>query len=158
MSYQVFISASAKDSELAQDLSYRLQEAGAKVVAGEKPALEGTRISLDPHLMKADEVVVLLTDHSVNSQWVLLEMGAAWGQHKRLTPVIVGLEDRELPHVVKSMSYVKYGDLRKYISALEDRLREQSHAPRMKPKAGPKKKKTGAGASERRRLAAAGNA
>jgi len=149
MSYQVFISASTKDSELAQDLTYRLQEAGAKVVSREKT--EGTPMSLDPHLMKADEVVVLLTDHSVNSQWVLLEMGAAWGQRKRLTPVVVDLEDRELPPVVRAMSYVKYGDLRKYISALEDRLREQSHVPRGKAKAQPKKKAEAA-ASERHSL------
>lgn len=155
MSYQVFISSSAKDSGLAQDLAYRLKEAGADVVSREKTARDGATISLDPRLVKADEVVVLLTDHSVHSDWVLLEMGAAWGGHKRLTPVIVGLEDQDLPAVVRAMSYVKYGDLRKYLSDLEGRLRQGRGRSDVKPKVRTKKKKAENGASGRRRLAAA---
>ncbi len=160
MSYQVFISSSSKDNGLAQDLAYRLQEAGAEVLSREKATTEGAAIVLDPHLEMADEVVVLLTDHSVNSNWVLFEMGAAWGQRKRLTPVIVGLEDQDLPSVVKALRYVKYGDLRKYISDLEGRVRKgQSRSVEARPRSRPKKKKTvaakktGTGASVRRRLA-----
>jgi hypothetical protein len=134
MSYHVYISSAARDSGLAQDLGFRLQEIGAEVSSRQGVA-EASPISLDSQLLEADEVVVLLTDHSVNSQGVLFEMGAAWGQHKRLTPVVVGLEDPEVPALVRELSPVKYMDLRKYLLDLAVRVREsRGRASGTKPK------------------------
>lgn len=124
MSYHVYISSSARDSGLAQDLGYRLEEIGAEVSSHQ--GVEASPITLDPRLSEADEVVVLLTEHSLNSQRVLFEMGAAWGQHKRLTPVVVGLEDQEIPVLIQGMSYVKDRDLRNYLVDLEHRVRQSN--------------------------------
>ncbi len=34
------------------------------------------------------EAIVLVSPASVNSHWVVFEIGAAYGQHKRVTPVL----------------------------------------------------------------------
>jgi len=131
MSYKVFISASSKDNDLAQDLVHRLEKAGVKVSwfklrvsAGENAAIDVNR-----GLREADEVIVLLTDHSIHSPRVIFEMGAASGLHKRVTPIVVGVEAEELPPMVRQRQYVRYADLHDYIADLERRAK----APELQP-------------------------
>jgi hypothetical protein len=125
MAYKVFISAMRKDRDLAQDLAYRLKEAGVKVFLAEQAAVVGEPIKTEINrgLRQADEVIFILTEGSVNSPAVIFEMGAASGLHKRVTPVVVGVEPEELPPMVKQMPYVRYADLHNYIADLEKRAK-----------------------------------
>ncbi|HEX3558000.1 MAG TPA: toll/interleukin-1 receptor domain-containing protein [Pyrinomonadaceae bacterium] len=123
MSYRVFISHSAKDTELAKDLARRLEEAGVEALAfiNKEETNEAAcemKLLIQMYVQSADEVIVLLTDNSADSPWVRYEMGAADGLDKRLTPVVVneGVEQR-VPMVGKH--FVKYADLPKYISSLK---------------------------------------
>ena len=127
MSYRVFISHSAKDSELAKDLARRLEEAGVKAVfppasVGRDGTSSGMRAIIIQRVRNSDEVIVLLTDNAADSWWVKYEIGAADSMDKRLTPVVVneGVEQR-VPMVGKH--FVKYADLPKYITSLKRRAK-----------------------------------
>jgi len=127
MSYRVFISHSAKDSELAKDLARRLEEAGVKAVfppasVGRDGTSSGMRAIIIQRVRNSDEVIVLLTDNAADSWWVKYEIGAADSMDKRLTPVVVneGVEQR-VPMVGKH--FVRYADLPKYITSLKRRAK-----------------------------------
>jgi hypothetical protein len=127
MSYRVYISYSAKDSELTKDLARRLREASVESysvsdAADTSEAASKVRLAIRMLMQSSDEVVVLLTDNSANSDWVKYEIGVADSLDKRLTPVVVneGVE-RLVPMVGKN--FVKYADLPKYISSLKRRAK-----------------------------------
>lgn len=123
MAYKVFISSTQKDLDLARDLARRLELAGVKVFSVDRAAVPAERIISDINrgMREADEVVVILTDDSVKSPGVISELGAAYSLHKRVTPLLVGVEDATIPPFLKRMSYIKYDDLHDYISRLQKR-------------------------------------
>jgi hypothetical protein len=125
MAYKVFISSTLKDIDLARDLSRRLKEAGIDVYSVDKAAVPGEAIfnKTTVDLGRADEVFLILTDNSVDNPNLMYELGAATSLRKRVTPVIVGLDTKRLPSLMKNMNYVKYPDLPKYISDLEKRAK-----------------------------------
>jgi hypothetical protein len=125
MAYKVFISSTLKDIDLARDLSRRLKEAGIDVYSVDKAAVPGEAIfnKTTVDLGRADEVLLILTDDSVDNPNLMYELGAATSLRKRVTPVIVGLDASKLPSLIKNMNYVKYPDLPKYISDLERRAK-----------------------------------
>ncbi len=119
MSRKVFISSSSQDSTLAQDLARRLKQTGADVILPEISFAPGEHFvaTIDQRLRNSDEVIVLLSDSSVDSPTVMSEMGAAFALHKRVTPVLVGMNERELPSMLKNMRHVRYSDLEDYFAA-----------------------------------------
>jgi hypothetical protein len=65
------------------------QRANAQIfMAEDLSAGEGWETKLRQNLTEADVVLALLTPSSVDSQWVLHEIGAAWALHKLIIPVI----------------------------------------------------------------------
>jgi hypothetical protein len=131
MSYLVFISSTREDIELARDLERRLKEVVVKpkvrVYPVEKSATLGSDIlsRFKKELREADEVVVLLTGRSVDNSRVISEMGAAFGLNKRVTPVLVNVDEEEIPSFIAERS-VKFADLPQYISDLAKRAEEKS--------------------------------
>src|SRR5688572_2770222 len=97
-SYKVFISSTQRDIDVARDLVRRLEEAGVRVFPIEDTSgPEEKAPSVTRSLREADEVIVILTGNSVNSPNVIYEMGAASGLHKRVTPLVVNINDSEIP-------------------------------------------------------------
>lgn len=125
MSYKVFISSTQKDLDLARDLSRRLNEAGVEVFSVEKSVAPGEIIMtrIEQGLRESDEVIVILTNNSIDSPWVMSELGAAFSLHKRVTPVVLGVEPSEIPPMVRHLMSVKYSDLEDYIAELAERTR-----------------------------------
>jgi TIR domain len=124
MSYKVFISSSHKDLDLARDLVKRLEEAGVKVTSAER-GVRGEILSsrIVRELSNVDEIMVILTDNSVDSPWLMAELGAASSLRKTVTPVVVSVEANKLPSLIKSMNYIKYPDLARYIDDLAKRTK-----------------------------------
>jgi len=128
MAYKVFISSTQRDIDVARDLARRLEDAGIKVFAVETSVPEeSATASITRSLRDADEVIAILTDNSVNSQKVIYEMGAASGLHKRVTPLVVNVEESEIPPFVKN--YVRFAELPAYISELSKRATELKAQP-----------------------------
>lgn len=121
MDYKVFINHTQRDSDLAMDLARRLKEAGVKVFPVEKSAVNGDKVitTVNRGLRKADEVIVIVTDSSVNSPGLNSQTGAALGLGKRVTAIVVGIEDDELPPFIGT--HVRYADLHEFIPVLARR-------------------------------------
>lgn len=125
MEYKVFISSTVKDIDLARDLAQRIKGVGVKVYSVEKNAVAGESIvkKINRDLRDADEVIILLTDSSINNPGLISEIGAAFGLGKQVTPVVLGVGTGEIPSIIKQMNYIKYDQLSKYISNLERRVK-----------------------------------
>jgi len=129
MSYKVFISSTQRDLDVARDLARRLTEAGVKVFPVEETVVSGKDVpaSITRPLREADEVIVVLTDNSVNNSNVIYELGVASGLHKRITPLVVNVEESEIPRFVKK--YVRFAELPDYIAELAKRAGEVHTQP-----------------------------
>lgn len=117
MGYKVFISHTHRDSDLAMDLARRLKEVGVKVFPVEKSAVNAESLitTVNRGLREADGVIVIVTDSSVNSPGLNSQKGAALALGKRVTPIVVGIEEDELPPFISKYEYVRYADLHVYI-------------------------------------------
>jgi hypothetical protein len=131
MSYQVLISSTPRDRDLAENLAQSVRDAGANVLSVEQTPARGETIDFDLRrvLRKADEVVLILTDRSLNNPYLLYEMGAAFSLHKRVIPILVGIEESEIPPLIAQFRYVRYSDLRSYLAELEQRVRSLAGDP-----------------------------
>ena len=127
MPLKIFISAAPGDFDLARDLEKRLNKAGLKVISPTpaRSVKENVRARIDGEALRAaDEVIALLTKNSVDSPWLLYEIGFAASLGKQVTPLIQGIELKEVSGIIKQMDYVKYAGLDKYISKLQRRAEE----------------------------------
>jgi len=120
MAYSVSISSSYKDRDLARDVARRVKEAGVSVTSEVtlSAGSEYEKIIMD-QLKNADEIIVILSGNSVDNLWMMFEIGAASSLRKKITPVVVGLEQEELPPVIKQLKYIRYNEVSDYISKLE---------------------------------------
>ena len=121
MAYSVSISSSYKDRDLARDVARRLKEAGVRALYSELTLSAGSefeKLFMD-QLKNADEIIVILSGNSVDNLWMMFEIGAASSLRKKITPVVVGLEQEELPPVIKQLKYIRYNEVSDYISKLE---------------------------------------
>lgn len=125
MAYRVFISSALKDYDLLKDLTQRLEVAGIEVHSPDRAEVAGEEMSgkVTKALSNADEVFIILSDESVENPNLMFELGAASSMHKRVTPIIVGLEPAKVPSLIKSLNYIKYPDIGRYIADLEKRAK-----------------------------------
>ncbi|HYO16372.1 MAG TPA: toll/interleukin-1 receptor domain-containing protein [Thermoanaerobaculia bacterium] len=126
MAYHVFVSSMSNERDLAEDLAQRIRKAGAEVVVWSDTVLRGARgewvdLALRRELRKADEVILILTERSLDSPDLLFELGAAFSLHKRVIPLLVGVG--EVPSLIRQFPYVRYNDLHAYLSGLEHRAK-----------------------------------
>jgi TIR domain len=125
MSYKIFISSSVKDIDLMRDLKRRLQSSGIEVRSWDKEIGPGQLISQQviKNISNADEVVVILSNESVDNPNLMFELGAASSMKKRVTPVVVGLESSKVPSLIRNLKYIKYPEISRYIADLEKRAK-----------------------------------
>lgn len=97
MDPKLFVSHSSGDSEIAERL-VRLIEAGLVVRGGDIrcTSLSGYGLSggdrtsdlIRSEIAAANVLLAILTKRGFASAWVLFEMGARWGQNKRIIPIL----------------------------------------------------------------------
>lgn len=123
--YNVFISSSHKDRDLARDLARRLKDAGVHATYSALTLSTGGGSESEKAFMDllkyADEIIVILSSNSVDNLWLMFEIGAASSLRKKITPVVVGLQKQELPQVIKQLKYINYDKLSDYIANIERR-------------------------------------
>src|SRR5437763_14046706 len=103
MKYRVFISHSAKDSMLAEDLRRRLKDVEADFVTADIADTAETgsvRRRIRDVISKSSEVIALLPDNSVSHKWMQYEVGIADALEVPVTFVIVNEgPEQQLPIV-----------------------------------------------------------
>lgn len=124
MAYKVFIHSSSKDIDIVKDLANRLELAGIEAHwASESARSDKTIRATNKALSDADENFVVLTSASVDNPNLMIDLGAASSTRRRVTPVVVGLESSKVPSLIKSLKYIKYPDLNRYIVDLATRTK-----------------------------------
>lgn len=126
--YVVFISHSSRDAWIARTMAEKISALEVKVWLDVKD-LEGGDIVTEKILEGLDtceEAVVLVSPNSVGSQWVVFEIGAVWGQHKRVTPILNNVSyDAIAP--LKGVKAVDLNDFDRFLAELGKRVRERKH-------------------------------
>jgi hypothetical protein len=115
----------------ARQISKAIEASGSKgwtkTFLDEKDIETGDSISdsIKENIKACDEFLILLTRDSVNRQWVLLELGAAWILEKRISGIVYGISHEEMPQV---LSLYKVIDLNKfddeYLRELSNRVKK----------------------------------
>lgn len=128
MSYRVFISHARQDKELAEQLVQQLESAGRVVVLTNHPfeikREPDATIRIPRGIRSADEVAFLLTQNSLDSPNLLLELGAALGMDKGVTAIVERLKHEEVPELFRPQKTVDYTDIRSYVESVEHRARK----------------------------------
>lgn len=132
MAYKIYLSFVRRDTDLARDLAKRLAKADIKVFMHEENINAGKNFAdkINTELREADEVVCILTNNSMHSQWILFEMGVATSLEKPVTPILQGVDRKNLPPVIRQMKYIKYSDVDRYIAKLQQRAKQMSGSAR----------------------------
>lgn len=113
MPIRIFVSHNSKDRELVK-LFVRVLEAALQIEEGEIrcTSLPGYRLRSGSHsstalrkeINEASLIIGVLTPNSVESGWVMFELGAGWGSRKWVVPVIAGIDYDSMPGPLKESS------------------------------------------------------
>ncbi len=102
----IFMSYSRKDGSYANQLQSVLDKLDVHGFLDETDIATGGKWNkhLRDTIRKTDAVVIILSENSIYSNWVMAEAGIAWGLDKRIIPVIPPgskLEAHEIPPVLQ---------------------------------------------------------
>ena len=129
-SYLVFISHSVKDRWIARQIANLIDQKGKRY--GIKTFLDEKDISggdLIPEIIRKNiqmcsEFLVLLSNYSIKSNWVVAELGAAWGLEKRITAIIDNVTPKEMQDIISLYKAIDLNDFDQYILELINRAKE----------------------------------
>jgi len=126
--YQVFMSHATADKWIAEALCDAIEQAGAVTFRDDRDIAGGDDIpeEIRREINKSREIVVLLTPQSVNRQWVILEVGAAWGRSKRVRIILImcHVSVDPIPDMIKNKKAIPLNDFDQYVVELAKRVRE----------------------------------
>ena len=130
---EVFLSYAAKDKDRAGELKQLLlQQPNVRVTTSDMFSAGGNwPAQLQDAIRKCDLFIVLASPHSLESSWVMLEFGAAFGMGR---PLVVVLTRRELitriPAAMQAFQAIDLKDLKKpkILSELLERTEKRSAA------------------------------
>ena len=130
MSYLAFISHSSEDTWVAKKLSLECKAAGAETFLDEAEIEVGanTDDEILAALRNADELIVLITPWALDRRYVILEIGAAWGQGIPIIVLLLGISTSEfnekanLPMVLKQKNLLPLNQVDRYLGELAKRV------------------------------------
>lgn len=101
--YDVFISYSHKDEELAKELCQLLEAEGLECFMSGRDIRSGDPWTekIRNALVNAQEILLVITSDSIESKWVLCEGGAGWALGKPMVPALLKIEPDSLPEPIK---------------------------------------------------------
>jgi hypothetical protein len=125
------VSHATVDKWLAKTLCEKIEQCGAATFRDDRDIQGGDDIpeAIRKSIVRANELLVLLTPESVDRHWVLSEVGAAWGrkQHSRIVAVLCHVTVDTIPDMIASKKAVPLNDFDTYLKELRERVsRHQS--------------------------------
>jgi hypothetical protein len=127
--YLVFISHSVKDRWIAHQMANLIEQKGKRygiaTFLDEKDIFGGDSIPelIRNNIQSCNELIVLLSNYSIDRPWVLIEIGAAWGNNKRVVPIIDKITLEEVPDAIKQVKVIDLNDFDKYLNELISRVK-----------------------------------
>jgi len=113
---RIFLSYAAADRTYAHKLrSFLSQRPNLRIFTTETlSAGEDWESKLKDELSQCNIFVVLLSSNSVDSKWVLHELGAAWALNKPIIPIVTHPEIfSKIPLTLRGIKFVEIKDLEK---------------------------------------------
>lgn len=127
-SYQVFVSHATSDKWLAKTICEKIELAGATTFRDDRDIDGGDDIpeTIRLQIKQSQEMIVLLTPESVGRQWVVLEVGAAWGWSRRIriTPVLLHVDVNPIPEMIGRKRAIHLNDFDHYLGELKTRVKK----------------------------------
>jgi len=128
--FQVFISHSSVDTWVARQIARAVEERGATYFLDEADVEYGDDFEdkILAAVRASQELLVLLTPWSITRPYIWLEIGAIWGQGRRIVGVLYGLGVKELmtdegtPALLKRITLVEINKLDEYFEQLAARV------------------------------------
>lgn len=108
MPAKVFLSFAQRDVGIALEFKMLLEDAGVSTFCAREDIHAGDEWSdsLRNALAACSEVVCLVAPESVGSDWVLMELGAAWVLRKRITPILLHGAMDQVPDAIRRFQCV----------------------------------------------------
>jgi len=109
----VFLSYADSDHELGSRLFHKLQDAGVSTFMAKRHVrvADNWTDALRLHLSGRSTLVALLTPAGCRSEWVRNEIAGAWALGKKIVPMLVGVEDQDMPELAASRQGFKVASL-----------------------------------------------
>jgi hypothetical protein len=100
--YDAFVSFASEDEPLAREIVDGLTQKGLKCFLAHSQIEAGQlwQDEIRDALITSTAVVLLLTPHSVNSQWVMCEVGACWALGKPIVPATMYVNIKTVPEII----------------------------------------------------------
>ena len=102
---KIFLSYSHKDSEIGRLFARKLKELNHEIVLNfaEHSMASNINLAINDALKEADGLIILFTENTLTSQWVIREISTAKAFYERsdskfIIPVLIG--DMEIPEIV----------------------------------------------------------
>jgi len=126
---KIFVSHGKADAWVATQIAKRISDCGATPFLDETDIAKGDDFKRIIHTQIAEctELVALFTPWSINRFWVWIEVGAAWGQSKRIIAVLYGVTAADLEQlggskaILEDINLVPLNDLDSYFVELSQR-------------------------------------
>ena len=127
--YRVFVSHATSDKWLARVFCEKIDAiGGASTFRDDRDIGGGDDIpeAIRKQIKQSKELVVLLTPESVDRQWVLIEVGAAWGWRKeyRIVPILCHVTVDAIPDIIKGKKAFHINEFDDYLRELKDRVKK----------------------------------
>jgi hypothetical protein len=128
--HDVFLSYASKNHNVAEELKTLLEKAGISCFMASIDINAGDvwEHEIKQALVGAREVLIVLTQESIKSSWVLIEAGAAWSLGKRITPCMFSANTDDIPEPIskhQARSIVTQKDKKDLVGQLKKRLKER---------------------------------
>lgn len=119
---KVFISYSRKDRWVARMIKEQIESRSGLVFLDEKDIKTGDDIDqrIQDGLRRCDHLLVLLSPSSIRSEWVLMELGGAKVLGKRIVPILLCVEEADIPKLIHRNLARSINDIESYFAELED--------------------------------------
>jgi hypothetical protein len=140
MTIRIFISHASADRDLVKCFVSAL-EASVQITEGaiRCTSLPGYRLRAGAHtstklreeLQEAELIIGILTPASLESGWVMFELGAGWGAGKWVVPVVAGIDYDTMPGPLKESNATDAatrGELEELFHEIADGLKVQRRA------------------------------
>jgi hypothetical protein len=111
-----FISHHHDDEGIARLIANDLSDCGAATFLAEQNLSPGQSIhdGIGNRLRWCDHLVLLLSQKSLTSPWVFVELGAAWARGKRIVPITVNFNPKEAPAFLSGLQCIDLKDIGVY--------------------------------------------
>ncbi len=123
--YLVFISHSSEDQWIARQMARLIEERDLRTFFDEKDFQGGDLISesIKKKIQECDELLVLLSPHSSESDWVKYEIGAAWVLSKRIVAIVYYVSPEQMPDELVQRKVIDLNAFDDYLEELAKRTK-----------------------------------